>query len=422
MRIEKIKYAGLLTRLVPIVFGKNRLKLDFLELESSDMERLTKKNPALKTFPRQNENFFPKRNSLPHGIQPKLTINQGSDLYEKQADAMADKVMRMPDHDTQQQSFFKPNSFPIQRKCEKCEEEENNIQRKGTNDSPSHQGSEIEAYVNQLDSKGKELSPETLNFFEPRFGYDFSHVRVHTDSIAAKSARSINALAYTSGNNIVFNSSQYSPESAKGKKLLGHELTHVVQQNSSPTKNMISRQEGGCTNTKQVVVDLISFLGSNRNPYDDLAEANRIFQPCCVEFVPGQGRSVDPNFSNPLMGNDTTFERETCGSNSSEEEDLIPAITSAFSLNGRLRAFYFERINPSARATSHPQYCSSALTLNHVYMTNTASTRTLAHEFGHILLNGYFHELPADNLMRPTNTATGSNLTPEQCATIFENA
>jgi hypothetical protein len=81
-----------------------------------------------------------------------------------------------------------------------------------------------------LHSGGQALSTEARNFYEPRFGYDFSNVKVHTDSIAAKSAQSINALAYTSGSNIVFNNGQYSPNTDSGKRLLGHELTHVVQQ------------------------------------------------------------------------------------------------------------------------------------------------------------------------------------------------
>jgi len=186
-------------------------------------------------------------------------------------------------------------------------------------------------------------------------------------------------------------------------------------------KMSVQRDEKKCNSPQKVVVDLLSFRGANRNPYDDLAETNRIFRPCCVEFVQGEGKSVNPTLSDPLMGNDTTFERARCGTDSTEEKDLIPAVRRAFNMRGRLHVLYFEKINPSARATSHPEYCSSALTLNHIYMTNTAAPRTLAHEIGHILLNGLFHNLPADNLMHPSNTATGSNLTPEQCATIRSN-
>ena len=74
------------------------------------------------------------------------------------------------------------------------------------------------------------MPESSRNFFEPRFGHDFSNVRLHTDTIATKSAQSINALAYTSGNNIVFNSGYYSPESDSGKRLMAHELTHTLQQ------------------------------------------------------------------------------------------------------------------------------------------------------------------------------------------------
>jgi len=89
----------------------------------------------------------------------------------------------------------------------------------------------LEKYFSTLDRGGKPLSKEVRNFYEPRFGYDFSKVKVHTNSIDAKSAQSINAIAYTSGNNIVFNDGQYNPDTEPGKKLLAHELTHVVQQN-----------------------------------------------------------------------------------------------------------------------------------------------------------------------------------------------
>jgi len=125
------------------------------------------------------------------------------------------------------------SAFMISRKCEKCEEEE--LQRK-SNSLSSEKGLDepgFENYVSGLGSSGIPLSKETRNFFEPRMGYDFSNVRIHADSVAAKSAGSINALAYTNGNNIVFNQNQYSPDTEGGKSLLAHELTHVVQQSSS---------------------------------------------------------------------------------------------------------------------------------------------------------------------------------------------
>lgn len=81
-----------------------------------------------------------------------------------------------------------------------------------------------------LRSPGQPLDPATRAFFEPRFGADFSSVRVHTGPRAAESARSVNALAYTTGTDIVFASGQYNPHSARGHRLLAHELAHTVQQ------------------------------------------------------------------------------------------------------------------------------------------------------------------------------------------------
>jgi hypothetical protein len=83
-----------------------------------------------------------------------------------------------------------------------------------------------------LRSPGQPLNAPTRAFFEPRFGHDFSHVRVHTDTMAAESARAVNALAYTVGPNVVFARDQYVPGTTDGGKLLAHELAHVVQHSS----------------------------------------------------------------------------------------------------------------------------------------------------------------------------------------------
>lgn len=88
-----------------------------------------------------------------------------------------------------------------------------------------------------LRSSGQPLDPRTRAFMEPRFGHDFSQVRVYTDTQAAKSARAVNALAYTVGQDVVFETGQYAPGTRAGNRLLAHELVHVVQQAgvASPT-------------------------------------------------------------------------------------------------------------------------------------------------------------------------------------------
>ena len=104
-------------------------------------------------------------------------------------------------------------------------------------------------------SGGHQLNADTRTFFESRFGYDFSKVRIHSDQKAAMSANSLNASAYTLGNNIVFGDSQYRPDSEEGKRLIAHELTHVLQQQHR-SEAIIQRQEARQSRAAQRRADL----------------------------------------------------------------------------------------------------------------------------------------------------------------------
>ncbi len=201
----------------------------------------------LATKQSQPENAIKAKNNAPffsgHLVQPKLQVNEPGDRYEQEADTMADQVMSISA--SNESSFFKPASTSIQRKCQHCEEE--SLHRKESSSAHVNGSLDLDSYISSLGSSGQALSESNRSFFEPRFGQDFSNVRIHTDSVAAKSAQSINALAYTTGNNIVFNSGQYSPESDSGKRLMAHELTHVVQQ-SGGVDRKIQRALGARTN------------------------------------------------------------------------------------------------------------------------------------------------------------------------------
>ncbi|MGH9906426.1 MAG: eCIS core domain-containing protein, partial [Pyrinomonadaceae bacterium] len=83
-----------------------------------------------------------------------------------------------------------------------------------------------------LRSSGEPLDYTTRAFMEPRFGHDFSNVRVHTDERAATSARAIQAVSYTAGSHLVFDKGAYSPSTGSGRMLLGHELAHSIQQSA----------------------------------------------------------------------------------------------------------------------------------------------------------------------------------------------
>lgn len=111
---------------------------------------------------------------------------------------------------------------------EACRRKRQTLQRKAVSND---ERSEVPPIVHEvLRSPGQPLDKETRAFFEPRFGHDFSRVRVHTGAKAAESARTVNALAYTLGRDVVFGTGQYAPGTGDGRSLLAHELTHVIQQ------------------------------------------------------------------------------------------------------------------------------------------------------------------------------------------------
>jgi hypothetical protein len=199
-------------------------------------------------------------------IQTQLKIGKPGDKFEREADAMADRVMAMP-----------KNEFSIQRKCSSCEkeelqmkslqgsniqmqpleeeeellqpklrlqpmeEEEEMLQTKVANGNATTSES-ISKTINLSKEKGSGLQTKSNQFMSNALGANFSSVRVHTGQNAAKMNQSLNARAFTYGNNIYFNKGEYNPESSMGKRLLAHELTHVVQQNSRGNTKMISRE------------------------------------------------------------------------------------------------------------------------------------------------------------------------------------
>jgi hypothetical protein len=126
-------------------------------------------------------------------------------------------------------------SAGIAGECHECSKQNfspHHLIRKPELDTPNFGG--VTHIVHEvLRSPGQPLDGETRAFMEPRFGHDFSRVRVHTDAKAAESAIAMNALAYTVGRDVVFGTAQYAPGTLKGRRLLMHELTHVLQQGST---------------------------------------------------------------------------------------------------------------------------------------------------------------------------------------------
>ena len=166
-------------------------------------------------------------------LQTKLAVNQPGDRLEQEADRMEDFVIR----DGNQSPVLSNSSLGA-------------LQRDQPNTS-SASPSAPPIVDEVLGESGQPLDSSTRAFMEPRFGHDFGNVRVHFDARAAASARSVNALAYTVGHDIVFSEGAFSPDDPSGRSLLAHELAHVVQQSKAHTTwGQVQRQPDE-TSTKE---------------------------------------------------------------------------------------------------------------------------------------------------------------------------
>ena len=220
-------------------------------------------------------------------LQPKLTLGAPDDVYEKEADAIAEQVMKpqamgaasgrgsddgdreaMParkavDHNLARHLLLRTpirtlqrtlgnrrladvlrHTLPgrpipeLRRKCacgneseQECSECSKNRLARKPEAASEPAGPEATAMVGDvLKTPGQPLRGSARRALEPRFGYDFSRVRVHDGSQAAESASAVNAAAYTVGNHIVFGKGRYAPGTNEGDRLLAHELTHTIQQ------------------------------------------------------------------------------------------------------------------------------------------------------------------------------------------------
>lgn len=277
-------------------------------------------------------------------VQPKLKIGRIGDKYEKEADAVADKVMMS--HTIQNGVSLSGDSanFPqmagnpaipsVNMKCEECEKEDNiqmkqypeHINRMAANpaeedgqgnshisslNSPSKGGkynsirlkSSVETSANHSSIASDELSGKISNRaggglhldteinaeMSSKIGTDFSNVRIHTDSSAIEMNQDLGAHAFTHGNDIYFNKGEFNPYQTKGKHLLAHELTHVTQQNGN--NDLISCAQyavGGHTIT-------VDYGGLNLQDVDTQREAH-----IASRFTGWNGSALTPSMTTAL--------------------------------------------------------------------------------------------------------------------------
>lgn len=168
--------------------------------------------------------------SVPH-FQPTLAVNAPDDIHEQEADRIGEHVMRMPEPRLQRACACGGGCPKCQRERPVPEDQRIRTKPVASSDPPQTGAPPLVHQV--LGTPGQPLEPSARAFFEPRFGLDLSGVAVHTDSRAGDSAEAVQAQAYTVGHHIVFGASQYAPESESGRRLIAHELTHVVQQEAA---------------------------------------------------------------------------------------------------------------------------------------------------------------------------------------------
>jgi outer membrane protein OmpA-like peptidoglycan-associated protein len=222
-------------------------------------------------------------------IQPKLEVSEPGDEFEREADRVADEVMRMPEpqsattplhaassigYSPSQETHHHPSvtlaraPVHISRMCAGCEadheerepesesqteqkeeekeedDEKKFVQAEFAAPEPPEAPKNLESDLDNNHDGGTPLSEPQREFFEPRFGADLSGVRLHQDGQAAELAEQVNARAFTLGQDVYFGAGQYSPSTDEGQRLIAHELTHTLQQSGvEPVANQGSLAE-----------------------------------------------------------------------------------------------------------------------------------------------------------------------------------
>lgn len=262
-------------------------------------------------------------------LQAKLVVGSPDDPLEREADRVADQVMRMPEPE-QSQSSSNTNDGPSPLHTTL-------IQRRHSGSFGSQQ--EAPNVVHDvLHSSGQPLGADERKFFERRFGHDFSNVRVHKGAMAGASASAIQARAYTIGHHIAFAEGQYSPSTADGKLLLAHELAHVMQQHGenpirseAQVANQTQSEHGAkidagslttknsrevdpvirraCGSTEIGTIASCTARGGDIADFGESSESVYLFSRDCDEFSPGEqtrletyANTIDPSLQIDVDG------------------------------------------------------------------------------------------------------------------------
>ena len=178
-------------------------------------------------------------------IQPVLEVGKEDDEHEKEANHVADKVMKMSDSEEEEKKM-KESSSKVQMmpdsKTSTIQESPVKVRMQTDGSTGGMMASKnVEQGINKSKGEGQLLSPDLRDEMGSKMNADLNSVKIHTDENAVQMNKEVGAKAFTHGNDVYFNKGQYDPESSQGKHLLAHELTHAVQQ-ASVVKRKIQRQ------------------------------------------------------------------------------------------------------------------------------------------------------------------------------------
>lgn len=321
-------------------------------------------------------------------IQTKLTIGSPHDVYEQEADRVAEQVMRMPDVSEQTERDTSCKGISIQR-----------ITGSGSDTL------EGESDIQLNESGGQPLSPATRQFMEPRFGMDFGHVRLHTDQDSHQAAEQIQARAFTYGHHVWLGKG----ENERDNHLMAHELTHVVQQGAAwpaiqvgstgmkqnMAEHQVQRARLPCTSRKTIDVYPVNLPGSTRSINDDLANANSVLCQCGININVVSGQSWNTNLMDADPPTGVLNEFTAVGTPTAEETALLAHQPGGSAIH----AYYVPALSNGSRGESFPKSVFPTVSNNAVVMADSAAVDTFAHELGHVLLDDASHHGAADNLM-----------------------
>jgi hypothetical protein len=271
---------------------------------------------------------------------PKQTTLAGRpahDRYEREADRIARHVVSMPESVVAAPATLQ-SSASLQRKCacggsgdEECTcRMQGSLQRMAREETLQTTWHPLVHEV--LSTPGQPVHQDARTFFEPRFGRDFSAVRVHVDPRAAESAAAVNALAYTVGRHVVFGAGQYAPREKNGQFLFAHELTHVLQQTDSEHNLQSGARPVGAL-SPQLTADMTDGTDLDGEFVDGMIAT---FQPAC--FDGGGASQCNPDTGNyDILSNANSCCSREC-TQSHEERHVADLGDCCLSLSAAIKA------------------------------------------------------------------------------------